>query len=97
MGFGGGLVVSRVLGSIPAPSNLKFSYIEPGESKHARRLACSDGRGMGLNLGTALVQLRIEQLCFDLPLIQKVVDKKIQKLFSTFFFVSSLSFSTLFL
>ena len=53
MGFGGGLVVSRVLGTIPAPSNVKLSYIEPGESKHERRLACSDGRGMGLNLGTA--------------------------------------------
>ena len=33
MGFGGGPVVSRVLGSIPVPSNLKLSYIEPGESK----------------------------------------------------------------
>ena len=50
------LVVAQwlaVLGSIPAPSDLKFSYIEPGESQRGRRLACSDGRGMGLNLGTA--------------------------------------------
>ena len=53
MGFGGGPVVSRVLGSIPAPSDLKLSYINPGESQRARRLACSYGRGMGLNLGTA--------------------------------------------
>ena len=87
MGLGGGAVVSRVLGSIPAPSNVKFSYIEPGESQRPRRLACSDGRGMGLNLGTALVQLRIEQLCFDLPLIQKVVDKKNPEIIFNFFFV----------
>ena len=84
------LAESWVLFLLPPILSLATLNLERANSMREDLLAPMAGAWVWISAllkTNSLVQLRIKQLCFDLPLIQKVVDKKNPEIIFNFFFV----------